>query len=50
MTDLVSDLLDTRPAAENEGVVAGDDGDGVDALCLERVVVGGVWGQMVSVT
>lgn len=46
---LVSDTLDTRPAAQDEGVVVGDDGDDVDALCLELVEFGGVGWQVVGV-
>ena len=46
---LVSDALDTGPAAEDEGVVVREHVDGVDALGLELGVLIGVWRQVVGV-
>jgi hypothetical protein len=46
---LVTDVLHTGPAAEDKGVVGGDDGDGVDALGLDLVVLFEVGREMVGV-
>ena len=43
------DVLHTRPAAEHEGVVGGEDGDHVDALLLELVVLLRVGREVVGV-
>lgn len=49
ITNLILDALDTEPAAQNEGVVGRDDGNGIDALCLELVVFCDIWREMANV-
>lgn len=46
---LILHMLHTRPAAEDEGVVGGEDGDNIDALALELVDVGNVGWEVVGV-
>jgi len=48
--DLVFEALDTRPAAQDERVVGGDDDDDIDSLGLELVVLLDVRRQMVHMT
>ena len=49
LTHLIRDTLDTSPSAEDEGVVVGEDVDGVDTLGLELVVLLCVWREVVRV-
>lgn len=49
MAYLASNTERSSPSAHNEGVVGADDGNGVNTLCLELVVLLEVRGEMVGV-
>ena len=46
---LVTDVLDTGPTAQDEGVVVREDSDDIDALGFELVVFGYVGREVVGV-
>ena len=48
-TYLVTNVLDTGPAAQDEGVVVREDSDDIDALGFELVVFGYVGREVVGV-
>ena len=48
-TYLVTDVLDTGPAAQDEGVVVREDSDDIDAFGFEFVVFGYVGREVVGV-
>ena len=48
-TNLILETLETCPPAHHERVVGREDGDGVDALCLELVVLFEVGREVVRV-
>ena len=47
-TYLVTDVLDTGPTAQDEGVVVREDSDDIDALGFELVVFGYVGREVVG--